>query len=397
MSLFTKISEIAQKPLLIALMAFMAALAPSFGRAGVIVRVTTEATRGGAFAREHALDSAITAAVSVIIGRHVPLEQRTDQVAKLKAILSSAQNYVNRYAILSEGLEDNLYRMKLDADVDRESLLRALEKEGFTVMRLDALPRMLLSTAPDPASRAFGSGMEKLFKGEGISASLADAPEGGIQDMASYDRALVDRGYHVGVTLSLAKPVMEVPADGPMKPGEGTAETESGKPEAAMPAPGEKTEVEYAARLEMVDARDGRILGREEFAVMGEGADEAAVYEDAAERASEQGFQLLMADLVRSGFRIGSGEVTMEIHLVGIELPGAVAEMSEVLASMSEFRSVTLKLLEFKSATWSVVAVDSGNDWLSVLTRAQSRRASIAWKKDAGGGKLAFTGKWTAR
>lgn len=399
LSPFTKISRFSRLWAICAVLAFIVTLAaPVCAVAGVVVRVTEDSGSGVAFARQRALESAISAAVAAIVNRHTLPEERLLYSGKLKSATASPASFARRYAIISETVEGSAVTIKADVDLDREAILGSLEKAGFKVFRFDFKPRMFFSVSPDPDSRTLGYELGRLFKYEGMEAAIADAPAEGDPQPEDYALSLKKRGYHAGVKLKMAEPQPESGESGQDFVGPSGSAMAQGN---AENADGEIFSAAFLCSYELIDVNGPALVGRQEMVVSGTGADREAASLDAASKAAEDMMSLMIFDLAKAGLGAGRSDARLLITVNGIGSPGSVAELTALMESMAEFRDVKLTRLEYGRAVWTVRAVDSGGDWLGVLMRLQPSGSGITWTRvkepQPSPGMLAFEGRIVAR
>lgn len=362
------------------------------GRAlAVTVRYSAELGRQSEAAlRPKALESGLATAVSLVAARHTDSGQRAEMNAQLRAVLAKARHFVTKYAVEAESAEGGIFKVRYHAEVDRESLLSALEGAGLKVFRLETLPRVLVAPSAAGYSATGAKGVAALFRAEGIEAALydqsAESPE-------SFCKIALAKGYHLALVVSLSEPPPPEPAEG--------GETGPPAPPPVL-APGEEpppARFELAASANLYDARTGESLGRSELASVAEAPSAEEAVAEATDRGAEELFESVMGSLMKSGWKLGDKLEALRISIGSVESPALAQELTALFASTAEFRKVELYSIGAKTAVWSVRAVNPGNDWLPVLARIRPSRGVIRWKalQAAQGGPLPIEGYWQPR
>jgi len=355
----------------------------------VTVRVSAEVGRGtAASVRPRALENALISSVAMVAARYTWAEERAQMPQALKSVLSRASSFVSRYSIVEEGVEEGVYRMKLNAEVERDSLLAALAGQGFKVAPTGSPPRILVAQGPGTHSKPAFETIAAIFTSEGLPAFARAEP---VDPPAALTAIAKAQGYHVGLTISVSIP--KPPEEELMGP---PTDPDNPPVPSSLPTPPEgPVRVEMNCEGMLTDAATGLSLGREELTMVGEGPDEAAAAADGAQRGAEELAQVLMGDLVKSGWRIGDKTEDLELDVVGIDSPGLVPELTDAMTQMAEIKSVTLDRIEGGFSAWKVRGVNPGGDWLPVLARLKLSKGALSWKKNDGPAGKAYEGRWS--
>lgn len=356
----------------------------------VVVRVSAELGRGTALSvRPRAVAGALAQAVGTVAARHTFPAQRTEKAQELKAILARAQSFVTRYSIEEESVEEGVYQMKLSAEVDRESLLKELESAGFSVAKLEAPPRVLVAPGEGMRSAFVARTVSQLLNSEGIPA--LDYTGEAADPQVLLPRALTS-GYHVLaiVTGGVPKAVEEEEGD-PTRVGP-LPEVEAAPPEGPV-------SVELVFTGVLLDTRSGTSLGGGELALAGVGPSMEEALDLGAQRGGEDLFGLLVADLIKSEWKLGDAAQPLELKVVGLTSPAQALEFTTLFSAMPELRNVELERIEAKTAAWSARAVNPEGDLVGALSRVKPERGVLQWR--AGGAPKSktpvFEGLWTPK
>lgn len=251
-----------------------------------------------------------------------------------------------------------------DADVDQPRILAELEKRGFSVRRLSAVPRVVAVVLGEGPAGAAVESLRAVFEAQGF--VCASLPGVGGQPL---DSELAERARGLGGHV-----VLGVGAEADLTVGSMTATASDEVRRASVRAWGW-----------LADARTGRRLDEAEA--------RAEVWQpalpDALQRAAgAAGRDLawaLMARLEQSGWTPGGEAVFREVRVVGLPDPLAAEEIHGGLAGLTEARRVELRWVGHREARWGFEATDAGVSWPAALAAARLPRGRLTWIGSDGG------------
>ncbi len=393
----TKTSRYVRAILVLAVVLVSTAL-PIVAAAGVNARGSVELDRpAGSSAHKQALAQALAAAVETIASRHLVPEEREKRSRELTSLYSKSASYILRYAVRSEGVVGESYRVDVSAEVDAARVLAALRAKGFTVNELKVLPRLEVAPGPALHSVELCPEVAKRFGADELSATCAETVVDTVETGAEVVRNAAASGAHIVafIDVSPVEAVDETGAGrdaggkrtgsfnfsdlvGNLKPGE------SAEPVAT-------TVERYAVKAvgELVDTSTMESLGRVEFVVEGQGTTLEDAGADARYLASEDLVNALLIGLYNSGWALGDADLTLTLTVGGLDSPGPVKLISEGLASLAEFSEVRLTTLGVREATWKVRAVGATADWVAVLGALHFDGGAILWQSPTAAGVVA--------
>lgn len=348
----------------------------------VLAESSASAAQGG---RRLALEGALAEAVRIVASRHVTPAERQAHEAQFRAVLASPSQYVRRYSIQAESADADVARVRVAADVDRDTLLADLEKAGVAVRRLAVFPRVLVGATPS-APRAAELLLLRLRE-EGIDARLLPQEGDAAPTPESLRAAATAAGFHVAAYLAVgAQALPSLPVPG-------------------VVAPDQPVEIDLEVGMGggLLDARTGEWLsrGEEKRFTRGQSPEEAAA--QGVEQCAEALAQRFLEDLFLSGWTPGTEREELEIRIAGLDSPGLVPLLQRALAESAEFQGVRLDRIEAGAAVWRVTALRSGFSWGAVLGALNVPGGGVAWVPAPAnaarkpGEPARVDGRWVAR
>lgn len=344
------------------------------------VPITAE-VRVRAASADQAVQEALAEAVHTVVQRHVNAADRTDYAGVIRrTVLARAARFVLRYAIADEQRDGENLVVWVAAEVDSPRVLAQLFEAGVPTAKLAVKPRLLL-VAVNRAAEGVLYPLSRTLEEAGYQPRLEPqrtalpggdvAPAVDPQQVATWARAA---GCHLALAVTVA-----------------TAEGQAEEGKAAGPAPAwmeglwsvsENVPARATLPLEawLVDP-SGRIpVGHWQAQGEGLGPEPAAADRAATEDGARRLGYTALEILEQSGWTLEGAPAVVQVHVSGLTDPLLVEQLALAWATVPEVRSVELREVGRRRATWRLHVMGAGLDWEAVLATARLPRGHLAWE-----------------
>lgn len=317
------------------------------------------------------LQNALSKAMELMVARHVGPEAIKSRAGELKSsFYSKPSKFISLYSVipsLADEFGEVGDEIEVEADVDRDKLLDALRSRGFDVRRMSAFPRIAVIAKEDPLSASAVKFFKGVLEKRGFNVKVFSV-EGEMEEQEASDIAR-DLGCHIALLFSVEEKFADNSRGGSFS----LLDFEfSEKSPIIIDKP-----LVFAA-VQVVDSSSERILGMVEAEAFGRGPDkqEALVY--VAARVGKKLTEPFIALLEQSEWSPGVEAVETLIRIKGLAHPSALEEIQKELLAITEILSADLRGIGFRTALWTVTALDSGISWKAVLSSVKLSRGRLA-------------------
>jgi len=383
---FTKISEAVPPRLRLAACSALCALvlcllAVPSGAVPVTAEVRVRSAATGQGTADQAVQQALVRAVREVVHRHVNAPDRTDYAGAIRrAVLERAARFVLRYAIADEHGDGEDLVVRVAAEVDSPRVLARLIEAGVPTAELAVKPRLLL-VALDRAAEGVLSPLAQTLEEAGYQPRLDPrraaprvgdaAPAVDAQQVTTWARAA---GCHLALAVSTAA------AEGQATGGDALDSAPAWLE--GLWSVSERTPARASLHLVawLVDPSARISLGRLEAQGEGLGPEPAAADRAAVESGARRLGYAALERLEQSGWTLQGAPSVVQIHVSGLADPLLVEQLAAAWATVPEVRSVQLREVGRRQATWRLQVVGTGLDWETVLATARLPRGHLAWE-----------------